>query len=236
MIDVILDVRQYDCPFVETTDEHPLSFSASHWEYDPGAARTEVRMVAEAPESGALTAGLRTLRDHPCLRSCELVSKRGTQAELDTVVDETAAMAVVQAHDGYITAPFYVEDGSELWHVGFDDDATVDEALVALEAENDFVVESREEVDEAAVGGVIRNADAASALLDGCRALTDVERATLETAVAEGYFDTPRGITLGELADEFGVSKPAVSKNLRRGQRKLLERAVDAIGDMDDFP
>jgi len=236
MIDLILDVRQYDCPFVETTDDHELSFSASNWEYDPVAGETSVRMVVESPGPGALTAGLRSLRDHPGVHSCDLVSKRGGQAEVETVVHETAAMAAVHAHDGYITGPFYVEDGSELWHVGFDDERTVDEALVALEADNDFAVEAREEVDEAAVGGVIRNADAAASLLDGCRALTDVERATLETAVEAGYFDTPRGITLGELAEEFGVSKPAVSKNLRRGQRKLLERAMDAIGNMDDFP
>jgi predicted DNA binding protein len=30
------------------------------------------------------------------------------------------------------------------------------------------------------------------------------------------------------------VSKPAVSKNLRRGERKMIERVVDALDEIDD--
>jgi predicted DNA binding protein len=236
MIDLILDVEQYDCPFVAATDDHAVSFSASHWEFDPVARETAVVMVAEASDAGSLTAGLRTLREHDNLLEWDLVSKDGSRAELETTVGETAAMAAVREFDGYVTDPFYAEDGSELWHVAFDSPRVTDDALSALERDNEFVVESREEVDDAMIGGVVRNADAAAALLDGCRSLTEVERRTLQTAVEEGYFDTPRGITLGELADRFDVSKPAASKNLRRGQRKLLERAIDAIGDLDGFP
>jgi predicted DNA binding protein len=236
MIDLILDVEQSDCPFVATTAAHEVTFSASDWSFDPDARETEVVMEVESPDPGALTAALGTLRDHEHLHGCELVSKDGSRAELKTTVAETAAMRTVRKHDGYITGPFYVEDGSELWHVGFDDAAAAEAALSELGRDNEFTVESRERVDDAMIGGVVRNADAAAALLDGCRSLTDVERETLQTAVEEGYFDTPRGITLGELADRFDVSKPAASKNLRRGQRKLLERAVDAIGDLEGFP
>jgi predicted DNA binding protein len=170
------------------------------------------------------------------MTECRLVSKDGARAEIATTIPETDAMATIRDHDGTITGPFYIEDGSELWHVGFDSDRLADDALAALERNNEYAVESRERVDDEMIGGVIRNADAATSLLDGCRSLTDVERETLRTAVREGYFDTPRGITLGELADRFDVSKPAASKNLRRGQRKLLERAVEAIGELEDFP
>jgi len=37
-----------------------------------------------------------------------------------------------------------------------------------------------------------------------------------------------------DLAAEFDVSKPAVSKNLRRGERKMVERVVDALSDLDE--
>ena len=36
------------------------------------------------------------------------------------------------------------------------------------------------------------------------------------------------------IADEFDVSKPAVSKNLRRGQRKMIDRVVAALQDLDE--
>jgi predicted DNA binding protein len=236
MIDLILDVEQYDCPFIDATDDHDVTFSASDWEFDPVAGELDTEMVFEASGAGALTRGLRGLRDHEQMTECRLVSKDGARAEIATTIPETDAMATIRDHDGTITGPFYIEDGSELWHVGFDSDRLADDALAALERNNEYAVESRERVDDEMIGGVIRNADAATSLLDGCRSLTDVERETLRTAVREGYFDTPRGITLGELADRFDVSKPAASKNLRRGQRKLLERAVEAIGELEDFP
>lgn len=56
--------------------------------------------------------------------------------------------------------------------------------------------------------------------------LTDAQREALEMALAEGYFDVPRGINLLELADRLGVSDSAVSQRLRRGTRKLLRATL----------
>ncbi len=81
---------------------------------------------------------------------------------------------------------------------------------------------------------LVQNVGAAMTLVDGCRDLSDIERETLETAVYGGYFESPRDATLGSLAEEFDVSKPAVSKNLRRGERKMIERVVEALDDIED--
>jgi predicted DNA binding protein len=236
MIDLTLDMTQYDCPFIDTTADYEVSFSASNWKFDPTARELDTRMIVEGEGNGALGAGLRAVSEHDHMHDYRLLRKGGASAEIATTIHETDAMATVRDGGGYITGPFYIEDGSELWHVGFDGEPAADEVLADLERDNDFRVESRERIDDAAVGGIIRNAEAAARMLDGCRSLTTVERDTLEVAVEGGYFDSPRGITLGELADRFDVSKPAVSKNLRRGQRKLLGRIVDAIGDLEDFP
>lgn len=53
--------------------------------------------------------------------------------------------------------------------------------------------------------------------------LTPVQRETLETAVARGYFDIPRGISTTELADELGVTTNAVSERLRRAEREVFD-------------
>jgi len=142
-------------------------------------------------------------------------------------------MATIREHDGYITGPFHIEDGSETWHVGFDTRTAADTTLAELERNNEFDVIERDSVGIGHLQDFVQNAGAAMTLLEGCRGLSDVERRTLETAVDEGYFRSPRGATLGTLADEFDVSKPAVSKNLRRGQRKMIERVVDALDDLD---
>jgi predicted DNA binding protein len=234
VIDVTVDVEQYDCPFVDATVDHEVAFSANHWEFDPSTERLETRMLVEGTDRETLDGGLATLRDHERLASYRLLSRAGEVAHVQTVIDQTAAMEVVRSNDGYINGPFYVAEGSELWHVGFDDAGRADAALAELDRDNEYEVVSRVRRELADVEGVVRNAGAAMTLIEGCRDLSDVERRTLEAAVDDGYFESPREATLGSLADAFDVSKPAVSKNLRRGQRKMIRRVVDALRELDD--
>lgn len=52
--------------------------------------------------------------------------------------------------------------------------------------------------------------------------LTDSQRKTLAMAYSRGYFDSPRGATQSDLADELGVTRQAVSSQLQRGIRRLV--------------
>ena len=235
MIDLTLDMEQYDCPFIAATEAQPVSFSAVNWEFDEGREELlETRMLVEGNDRGAVEAGLDVLRNHDGLRECGLVSKQSDVAHVRTVIDETAAMRTIRDHDGYITGPFHIEAGSELWHVGFDHESTAEGALAGLERENEFEVVARDPVDEAELTGFVENVGAAMTLNQGCQDLTRTERETLEAAVERGYFRSPRGATLGDLADEFGVSKPAISKRLRRGQEKAVSRMVEAMEELDE--
>ncbi|SIR23539.1 Predicted DNA binding protein, contains HTH domain [Haladaptatus litoreus] len=56
--------------------------------------------------------------------------------------------------------------------------------------------------------------------------LTPEQREALLLAVERGYFDVPRGVTLGELADEIGVSQQSVSERVRRGAGGVLESVL----------
>jgi len=60
--------------------------------------------------------------------------------------------------------------------------------------------------------------------------LTDKQRGAILTALDAGYFDEPRGATLGEVASELGISQPAASGLLRRGIKRLALSTV-AEGD-----
>lgn len=232
MIDLDIDMRQYDCPFIDTTDEVPVSFSAMQWHLDTSYGQLETRMIMKGESRETLTQGLQTLRDHGNITSCVTLKKKGDTATIRTVIEETDAMAVVQDHNGYITGPFNIEDGTEIWHVGFDDEATADRALSDLDDENDVAVESRTELTVAELFDVIENANAAHSFLDSCRALTDTERETLVAAAEAGYFETPRGASLDDLAEEFDVSKTAASMNLRRAERKLVEATIESMSSL----
>jgi len=142
-------------------------------------------------------------------------------------------MKVIRDHGGYITGPFHIEDGSERWEVGFDEERVADDTLSDLERNNEFTVESRESLGTDELFDLLENAEPAMTLLEGCRDLSSVERETLSTAAEQGYFEDPRGATLQSLADEFDISDTAVSKNLRRGERKVVLRVVEALGDLE---
>jgi len=56
--------------------------------------------------------------------------------------------------------------------------------------------------------------------------LTDAQRQVLELAYNSGYFDSPRAATQGDIAEELGISRQAVSSRLQRGTRRLVANTV----------
>ncbi len=232
MIDLDIDMRQYDCPFIDTTDDVDIAFSAVQWQLDTDAEELETRLIARADSRDALESGLRRLRDHRNMNECYVLSKQEAVAQIGTVIEQTNAMETIQRNGGYITGPFHIEGGREHWHVGFDDDGSEAETLSELDRHNEFDVENRDRFGTTELFDLIENSNSALSLLDGCRSLTETERETFEVASRFGYYETPRGATLAELADHFEISKTAVSMTLRRGERKILGAAVTALGEL----
>ncbi|WP_225336341.1 helix-turn-helix domain-containing protein [Halomicrobium urmianum] len=60
--------------------------------------------------------------------------------------------------------------------------------------------------------------------------LTEKQREAAVRAVASGYYERPRETSFGELADDIGVSKPALSQRLSAVEAKL---ATSAFADAD---
>lgn len=63
---------------------------------------------------------------------------------------------------------------------------------------------------------------------NGSPALTEAQRRALRLAFDRGYFDTPRGCTLEELAGELDITGQAFGARLQRGLRRLVAGAVVA--------
>ncbi|AFK19102.1 DNA-binding protein [Haloferax mediterranei ATCC 33500] len=53
--------------------------------------------------------------------------------------------------------------------------------------------------------------------------LTDDQYDALESACEMGYFQVPRGVSLSQLSQEFGIGSQAMSERLRRGVNTLIE-------------
>lgn len=56
--------------------------------------------------------------------------------------------------------------------------------------------------------------------------LSQPQRTALVLALEEGYFETPSQVTLAVLAEELSISRQALSKRIRRGNEKILTRAL----------
>lgn len=65
--------------------------------------------------------------------------------------------------------------------------------------------------------------------VDPASALTDEQFDTLATAYEHGYFEVPRGITMGELADLIGISTNAASQRMRRGLSTIVGDTIETI-------
>jgi predicted DNA binding protein len=56
--------------------------------------------------------------------------------------------------------------------------------------------------------------------------LTGTQRETLELAVTHGYYDDPKGISMGDLAEKLDISKSALSRRLSAAEATLVSELV----------
>ena len=234
MLSLTLDMVQYDCPYVAVTDDYDVTIRGMQWAYDASVEGFETRVLVSADERGELTDALQTLESHERMDNYRLLSRRDDAALIRNLVEQTSALETIRAKDGYLTGPFEANDGRERWHVGFDRSDEADLALAALDCDNDFTVTSRDALSFEEYFDVLKHVNPAKKVLDATRELTAVERESVERAVRAGYFETPREATVTSLADEFGISTTGVSKNIRRGERKLLDVLVNVFPDIEE--
>ncbi|WP_135363192.1 helix-turn-helix domain-containing protein [Halosimplex halophilum] len=64
--------------------------------------------------------------------------------------------------------------------------------------------------------------------------LTPKQLRLVQTAVEEGYYDTPRECTLTELADEADIAKSTCSETLHRAEEKIVKEFVDETDQTDE--
>lgn len=229
-----MELSQPDCPLTQTTIDHEIEFTTIHWDFSTVRREWELRIRATAGDRGALESGLNALRGYDTMESFELFRKRGREALLRTVFDETEAMKTVTDHGGFVVGPFHNVHGREQWTVGFDGSEDAQAALAEINNHNDLTVQDRDRLDIDSFVAVLDQYRLAADLVDGLSELTDTERRVTTAAFENGYFNTPREATLDSLGDRLNVSDVAISKTLRRAERKLLAPVVASFLSSSD--
>jgi hypothetical protein len=63
--------------------------------------------------------------------------------------------------------------------------------------------------------------------------LTEAQQAALLAAFEQGFYAEPRGTSVEELSEQFGISTRAMSGRLRRGMSRLVEATLATIDEPD---
>ncbi|ELZ76377.1 hypothetical protein C452_16495 [Haloferax volcanii JCM 10717] len=234
MYRVTLDTR-LDCPLGRVTAAHDVTLTTPYWNLSPETGRCDLWVEASSPGRSQLESGIRALRDADGVSYFELKRKRGSHATAHVVLEETVAIETVLANGGAVIGPLRDRDGWERWHLGFADADAAAATLDSLDRRYELAVVEQTPLDDSIPTDVFRHFHEAATLLDGCDRLTDTEARVLRTAVEHGYYETPRSESLASLGDRCGVSDVAISKTLRRAERKLLGAAVSALAGLDGF-
>ena len=66
--------------------------------------------------------------------------------------------------------------------------------------------------------------------------LTETQQELVLAALAHGYYDTPRGCTLTELADHVGLAESSASKTLHRAEECIIKQFARAQFSEDQYP
>jgi len=64
--------------------------------------------------------------------------------------------------------------------------------------------------------------------------VTERQRRVVQTALEEGYYDTPRDSSLTELADSLGIAKSTASETLHRAEEKIIKHYAEQFVQSPD--
>lgn len=178
-----------------------------------------------AIESNELEAVTEVIADHDTIASVERVETssedgRGRSSATlllrGTLDESTPLKELLQA--GYLPLrPAFIEDGRECFDLVLEDRSGLADVTARLEQ---FGAVTVERVTPDYRRDIVPSHTDWQTIL---QTMPDRRRELLHAAVRSGYFETPREISLSELAEREGVTKSTASKHLRQAQKDFFE-------------
>lgn len=156
-----------------------------------------------------------------CTVEVQPAGEEGIRRDRGEVTDD--CLCRVFQEFGYVPHVRRADEGTVLVTSYVDDRDAVREVVAAL----------RERLDRVRLVrlAVVAGPESTEQATVDLSALTPKQREGMELAVVRGYFDADADVSLGELADEVGISKSALSQRLRTAQAKLVTDAFEGVDD-----
>ena len=163
-----------------------------------------------APDIGALAASIDA---QDTVTDVAVLHRRENRATLQFETSDPLLLFPVQTAGVPLELPFDIRDGSATWE---------------LTVSRDRLSQLGEQLD---AFGIRFEVASIERFVDPDRLLTDRQRRLLVEAVERGYYDTPRGCSLTELAEALDVAKSSVSETLHRAEGAVVKHDVADLVD-----
>jgi len=215
-----LDMKQYDCPFINSSDDLEVSYYMTYWDFQ--ADKLINRGYIFASDNEELQNSIELITKQPKFLKLDVLSREGNIALVRTEIDFTNAMSIIRKNHGYIVGPFFVKNGRELWQVGFDTIQDVNSALSELDKKNEFEIKNQHKITIEEFSKIMSSLPPLIDLIKALDGLTTTEKMVLQAAVRYGFFDDPKKIHIESLSQRIKLSKGSFSRKLRKAEKKIL--------------
>lgn len=198
----LLKVRNPDCAWCHQAtlgDPQVQVKVLSHFPSGSGHILEEIELA------GAQWRGrLETIRGQPSVHRVTLLESSEEHARVRLEIDECPLQHAVAESGALPRFPFEVRAGFDQW----------------------LIISERQEASKFAAdlrSHGVRVEVVSSREYHPHENLTERQRELMQVAIAQGYYEVPRRVTLTKLAERLHVSKSTLSETLARAERRVLE-------------
>ncbi len=215
-----LDMKQYDCPFINSSDDLQVSYYMTYWDFQGNKLIN--RGYVFAADSEELQNSIELLTKQPKFLKLEVLTREKKAALIRTEIDLTDAMSIIRRNHGYIVGPFFVRKGRELWQVGFDTSQDLNSALSELDKNNEFEIKNQHKITIEEFSKIMNLLPSLIGLINALEELTTTEKIVLQAAVQYGFYDDPKRMYIEPISQRIKMSKGSFSRKLRKAEKKIL--------------
>lgn len=230
---IVLDMIQPDCPFILSSEKTEVAYYMTFWDFNDKLLLNRGYIHASNPDD--LDLALKEIKEEPNFVDLKVLEKMENRAMIKTTIKFTEAMDIIRRNGGYIVGPFFIRRGREIWHVGFDDQKSLEIALSELEKHHEFYIKKDTYINAEDLSLVLSNISLIVNLINSLKNLDQVERQILEFAIELGYFCDPKKIKLDDLSSYLNFSKGYISRKLRGAVKKILPQALNISKGLKNF-
>lgn len=181
----------------------------SRLDLGPRTSLTELQL--HVPSPGPWVEEIRAL---PQVREVEPLGESSSSVHLRAIHRTSQFIPLFRRFHLMRRFPFTIQGGEAIWIVRASE-RTVRSLLLALQ--------------DSAPGATIQSVTHPSARSSGESVLTARQEEVFRRAMAAGYFDVPRRISLTALARQMDLAASSLSESLAKIEKKLLEHLPEAV-------